>query len=263
MTDPPVLVVVAHPDDEVFASGVICLCADAGIPVDLVSLTSGEGGGPGEDLAERRTGEFQCSASALGARSALLFQHPDVADPERAWSMVRIGADLDALIERLSPQVILTHGPGGGYGNRAHVLTFEAVMAAATRAVSPVQVFSFSGRAPPNFFTWRQEGVSDVLIDARGFDARRIASLACHHSQLDFFLQPYQPGTLRKRLSASFGRLFAFTESGRKRVTIASPGRFFSHLPFEGLTLQRSPTDGGPHFFQTRFAHDHRVSIVA
>src|SRR6266481_3370873 len=39
-----ILVVIAHPDDEVFVSGTICLCAEKGFRIVLVSATDGEGG---------------------------------------------------------------------------------------------------------------------------------------------------------------------------------------------------------------------------
>ena len=38
-----ILVVIAHPDDEVFASGTICLCAEEGFRIEFVCATDGEG----------------------------------------------------------------------------------------------------------------------------------------------------------------------------------------------------------------------------
>src|SRR5207244_984291 len=39
-----ILVVIAHPDDEVFVSGTICLCAEKGFTISLVCATDGDGG---------------------------------------------------------------------------------------------------------------------------------------------------------------------------------------------------------------------------
>ena len=39
-----ILVVIAHPDDEVFASGTICLCAERGFRISIACATDGEGG---------------------------------------------------------------------------------------------------------------------------------------------------------------------------------------------------------------------------
>jgi LmbE family N-acetylglucosaminyl deacetylase len=38
-----ILVVIAHPDDEVFASGTICMCAEEGFRIEFVCATDGEG----------------------------------------------------------------------------------------------------------------------------------------------------------------------------------------------------------------------------
>ena len=44
MLPPQVLVVIAHPDDEIFVSGTICLLTETGHRVTLVCVTDGEGG---------------------------------------------------------------------------------------------------------------------------------------------------------------------------------------------------------------------------
>jgi LmbE family N-acetylglucosaminyl deacetylase len=39
-----VLVIIAYPDDEIFACGTICLCAEKGFRITLVCVTNGEVG---------------------------------------------------------------------------------------------------------------------------------------------------------------------------------------------------------------------------
>ena len=103
----------------------------------------------------------------------------------------------------------------------------------------------------------------DVLIDARCFFRRRIASLCYHQSQSEFFLTPYAPGNIRNLLSVMFGLAFSFTEAGRKRVPIVTPDRFFKRFPIEGLALQATGSERSPHFFQEYFSDDARVRIIA
>ncbi|THD77674.1 MAG: hypothetical protein E7812_13005 [Phenylobacterium sp.] len=271
-TDGGVLVVIAHPDDEVFVSGTICLCAEIGLPVDILSVTAGESGGagaveqvPGQGVADIRRAELAQSAAALGAGEPVFLGQADVADPAaagpEAWNTTTIIGELTRLIRCRRPVVILTHGPLGGYGHAAHSLTYRCVAEAVAQSAFQGALFSFCARVRGAFFSWHFDQDSCVRIDARAFQARRVASLSCHRSQRDYFLQPYFPRTGRKRLSALFGYALAFTAAGRKRVPIATPERFFDRFPTEGLALQQTPADGRPHFFLECFADDHRVQI--
>jgi LmbE family N-acetylglucosaminyl deacetylase len=262
-----VLLVTAHPDDEVFASGTACLCAERGFRVALVCATDGEGGsgdllfGPSR-LGEIRRRELELSARALGASEVSFLALADVADPERgAWDQPGLIGALDGLIRQSAPTLILTHGPAGGYGHPSHRLLHRCVMAAAERAAFCGSIFSFCGQVDGAFFSWHFDQPSDVLIDARGFLERRAASLGYHQSQHSYFLQPRFPRTPRKVASALFGFAFAFTAAGRKRVPIGTPARFFRKFPTEGLALQRAPAAGRPHFFREHFQDDHRVRI--
>jgi hypothetical protein len=111
------------------------------------------------------------------------------------------------------------------------------------------------------FFSWHFDQPSDVVTDVRAYLRRRSASLSYHQSQIDYFLQPYFPRSLRKYLSASFGYLFSFTAAGRKRVPIATPSRFFERFPTEGLALQKPPAPPYSHFFLEHYRNDPRVTI--
>lgn len=265
-----VLVVIAHPDDEIFASGTICLCSEKRFSTTIVCATDGEGGSrdlferlSARQLAQMRREELKLSAAVLGADDVLFLGCADVARPEeglQAWDQATLVSDLARIIRERDPKLILTHGPLGGYGHPAHRLIYSCLMSAADESSFAGSIFSFCGQVERPFFSWHFDQASDVRIDARQFLRRRAASLWYHQSQVDYFLQPYFPGTLRKCLSAAFGYVFAFTEPGRKRVPIASARRFFDKFPAEGLVLQRSPADGR-HFFAEHYGDDVRVQI--
>ena len=258
---------IAHPDDEVFASGVLCLCAERGFEITLVCVTDGEGasGRSSPEAGRTRRGELQGSAKALGVTRVLFLGLADVAAPDQpgegAWDEPDLVDGLATLMSQTVPDLVLTHGPKGGYGHAAHRLTHRAVLAAAGHAAPQASVFSFCGRTPGAFFSWHLEGPSAVMVDARCFLDRRSASLDCHASQIDFFVQPRRPRSLRKLLSAAFGYAFIGAEAGRRRVPIGTSRSFFSRFPVEGLELQRAPGQG-PHFFAQHFADDRRVTIA-
>lgn len=267
-----ILVVIAHPDDEVFASGTICLCAEKGFKISIVCATDGEGGsrdlfGGDTDvlLGEIRRQELILSARVLGASEVFFLGQPDSARPDAedggAWDQPGLIGNLQNMIRQHNPRLILTHGPQGGYGHPAHRLVYRSVVAAAQAASFAGSIFSFCGKVEGAFFSWHFDQSADVLVDARGFLSRRAASLSYHQTQVAYFVQPHFPRSLRKTASALFGFAFAFTEAGRKRVPIATPTRFFRKFPAEGLVLQKAPDAGRSHFFREHFSHDDRIQI--
>jgi N-acetylglucosamine malate deacetylase 2 len=267
-----ILVVIAHPDDEIFVSGTICLCAERGFKVTLVCVTDGEGGSrellSGKSitrLGEVRRQELTLSAWALGASEVSFLGQADVANPDAegdgSWDQPTLISKLGDIIWQYNPQLILTHGPLGGYGHPAHRLLHRCVMAAAKATSFSGSIFSFCGQVKGAFFSWHFDQPSDVLVDGRTFLHNRAASLSYHQTQVAYFVQPHFPRSVRKLASAIFGFAFAFTAAGRKRVPIATPTRFFQKFPTEGLVLQKGPIAGRPHFFLEHYLNDHRVQI--
>jgi LmbE family N-acetylglucosaminyl deacetylase len=267
-----VLVVIAHPDDEIFVSGTVCLCVEKGFSIALVCVSDGDAGipellPPNFDirLAEIRRRELELSATVLGIAKMIFLEHPDVADPRVAgahsWDEERVSGSIARLIEQLQPRLILTHGPLGGYGHLAHRMVYDCVMNAVQQTAFSGSVFSFCGQVKQAHFSRFFDQPSDVIIDARGFLRRRSASLSYHQSQIDYFLKPYFPHSVRKHLSACFGYLFSFSAAGRKRMPIATTSRFFARFPVEGLALQKSADPLHSHFFIEHYRNDPRVTI--
>jgi N-acetylglucosamine malate deacetylase 2 len=268
-----VVVVIAHPDDEIFASGTLCLLADKGLRITIVAMTDGEGGGRGPlrphadvPLASIRRNELRLSAWSLGAADVLFLGYPDVPEPvgptPQVWNETRIVAALERVFRERRPELILTHGPGGGYGHPAHKLTHRLVMSAASKAGIDGCIFSFCGMVEGSPFAQWCDDPSDVLVDARGFLERRAASLAYHQSQLGFFLQPAFPRTLRDYRSAMIGYALWFVPFGRKRIPIGTPTRLFKRHPKEGLVLQKPAKAAGSTYFLERFSDDRRVETI-
>jgi LmbE family N-acetylglucosaminyl deacetylase len=267
-----VLVVIAHPDDEIFVSGTVCLCAEKGFTVAVACVTDGEGGEAellplnlGTRLGEIRRRQLELSATVLGIAKVIFLEQADVADPEVAgvlsWDTEKVADRIAQLIDQLQPQLILTHGPLGGYGHLAHRVVYHSVMKAVQHTGFSGSVFSFCGQVKDAFFSWYFDQSSDVVINVRAFQRRRAASLSYHQSESNFFLQPLFPTSLRKYLSACFGYLFLFTAAGRKRVPIVTPLRFFARFPVEGLALQKNPDPPNSHFFIEHYRNDPRVAI--
>ena len=167
LAQPKVLLVVAHPDDElVAAASIYRLARERGVTVDQLVITNGEGGYRYSTLAEAfyglpltkeevarrelpdiRKREILASGRILGIRAHFFLDELDVentADPnavlDGTWNVEAILSRLDALLEREKYDVVLTGLPRndiGGHHLAAAILTLRAVAKrpAATRPV--------------------------------------------------------------------------------------------------------------------------------
>lgn len=136
-----VLVVLAHPDDELFMAPALAALAREGAVVTIYHATKGDAGPGvsdlpnGAELAERRSAEARCAAAALNAASHVIGDLPDgklAATPQDKDSSAK---ELMAQFTRrfAAADMILTWGPDGGYGHADHrmvsVLATQVVQA--------------------------------------------------------------------------------------------------------------------------------------
>jgi LmbE family N-acetylglucosaminyl deacetylase len=120
-----VLVVLAHPDDELTMAPAIAALARQGSRVRLVYATPGDAGPgfsglpKGEALGVVRRAEAECSGKALGAAEVI---HLGFSDGKLA-DHVRDGSLAKSLVGHVAEaNLVLTWGPDGGYGHADHRL---------------------------------------------------------------------------------------------------------------------------------------------
>ena len=195
----PALGVFAHPDDEIFASGLICELSDRGIPVHLACLTRGEGGpigdGTREGLGGIREQELRASAAALGAGPVTFLGHVDpLGKSHRVFappvSVPRLSGQLRDLIATVRPALVITHGSGGEYWHPAHLLTHAAVLHALGGGGSPrVSVLTIRAWRPgaPLSGMMNRDDPADLVLDGSRHRDRRLDALRAHHSQAGYF----------------------------------------------------------------------------
>jgi LmbE family N-acetylglucosaminyl deacetylase len=141
--------VFAHPDDESFGPGAtLARYAAEGADVHVIIATDGIAGSveashkleEHEFLAQVRSTELANAAVALGVTTIWSLPYRDsgmrgTADNNHPDALIQQPMDklieeLMGYIERLRPQVLLTHDPFGGYGHPDHIRCCEAVTAA-------------------------------------------------------------------------------------------------------------------------------------
>lgn len=219
--DTAALVLIAHPDDEVFCSGLICELLSLEKEVHLVCMTRGEGGERGEipseaKLATVRERELDCAAEALGVTSLTFLDYLDpisadgqLAEPEHDSS--ELLAELSGLLASKNADHLITHGSSGEYWHPAH-LCLHRHARLLTRRIAKLQLWTINAWSPehPLPAVLNQDDVTSLTIDTSAHQERRLRSLSCHFSQKAVF-ERFANGSL-----ADFVHLTS-TENYRKR----------------------------------------------
>lgn len=134
-----VLVVLAHPDDELMMAPALASLARQGAQVTVLYATTGDQGpgvsglAKGAKLGELREEEAECAVNALGLTAQLNFNRGDGAlgvDAHHPESVAKgFAEDITSHLPGYS--LVLTWGPDGGYGHADH----RMASALATQAV--------------------------------------------------------------------------------------------------------------------------------
>ena len=218
---PTLLGIFAHPDDEGSASGSLAKYAAQGARSYVACATRGDGvdakiSDPSlatrETLAEVRSQELACACQKLGIEPPLFLGYQDGGVDEVPLEVA--ARDVARLIRDLKPQVVITHGPDGGYGHPDHIAVSNFVSQGFALAGDPSVDLGLPPFAPaklyytamprsflekvPAFRDRRADirgqqlgfvGVPDELIttaiEVRDWLDLKLQALACHRTQFE------------------------------------------------------------------------------
>ncbi len=219
------VVVIAHPDDETFCSGLICDLIESGSHVDVVCVTRGEGGATGghprKQLGEVRSAELKNACGILGVSGIHFLDHVDPLGGEyRAWAPdVTVAKLADQLASHLADaDLVISHGSCGEYWHPAHLLVYEAVMSALDAAPGPGWLTVMARNrdfAVSELVNWDDE--ANLRIDVSRHAEKRLEALSCHQTQLDLF-QRWIKGTAEKFVQAVPLESYCLQENGKLQV---------------------------------------------
>jgi LmbE family N-acetylglucosaminyl deacetylase len=195
MTD--LLLIVPHPDDEVFGvGGVLARTVASGRTAATLTLTRGRAGRTlglcsQEELPALREQELRGSLAALGVKDVTILDHPDfVPDAERGLPPHRgletvpaeqLIAEIRSAIERTEPRTIVTFGPNGSNGHPDHVCTHHRVHEALERSDHrPEALYYFASTTPYH------GGSRPGFLDPD--EIRGLQLLATHHVPVGDFM---------------------------------------------------------------------------
>lgn len=191
-----VLVVLAHPGDEVSLAGTVKLLGDSGVEVEMLALTAGEqrppqlAGFAAKRLGGVRADEFARAAQALGATADKPLKWADGslsgADPKAVL------ADISEAIAQFRPSALLTTSEVEGADPDISAAATLAVAAAREQGSTVARVWQVT-RAPREV-AWLNRAVGPVLDEAGRVNAdvsvrisdaggAKVAALLAHGTQ--------------------------------------------------------------------------------
>ncbi len=219
---PVLLGIFAHPDDEGSASGSLARYARQGARAYVACATYGDGVdakisdpelATRETLAQVRSQELACACQKLGVEPPILLGYQDGAVDEVAVEVA--AAAVARLIREVQAQVVITHGPEGGYGHPDHIAVSNFVTQGFALASDPAADLGLPPFTPaklyytamPRSFLEKVPGFRDRRADIRGqqlgfvgvpdelittaVDIRdwldlKLQALSCHRTQFEF-----------------------------------------------------------------------------
>ena len=199
-----VLVVAAHPDDEVLgAGGAVARHARAGS--EVVVLIMGEGvtsrfqqreAAPA-DLVERLRADARRAGDRLGVRELRFAGLPD--NRFDSLDLLDVVMVVEKAIREIAPEVVYTHH--GGDLNVDHQITFRAVLTA-TRPlpgapVSEVCCFEVPSSTEWSFARVGPAFVPNLFVDITDTLDQKVAALECYTTEVRMAPHPRSPEVLR------------------------------------------------------------------
>ncbi len=199
-----VLVIAAHPDDEVLGCGataarLVMEGQDVRFAILGEGMTSRHSQRADADATQLTTLHQQARAAAakLGVRDVALHKLPDNRlDTVPLLDVVKL---IEELIEQVRPDVIYTHH--GGDLNVDHGVIHRAVLTA-TRPMTGDTVREIYAFEVPSSTEWAFQRVEpifrpNVFVEITGTLEAKIAAMECYESEARKFPHPRSPEALR------------------------------------------------------------------
>ncbi len=196
--DGPTLILIAHPDDEVFCSGLVCELLSKGQEVALICFTRGEGGErgpykPEDNLAQIRVEELTQAAKTLGLSDPTFLDYTDpictdgqLGEPEHDSS--ELLRELETVITTRKISHLVTHGSSGEYWHPAH-LCLHRHARVLNRRLPQLQLWTFNAwsASHPIPAVLNQDDATHLTLAGETHHQQRLDSLTCHRSQAEVF----------------------------------------------------------------------------
>lgn len=200
-----ILVISAHPDDEtLFCGGTLAMYAQKEHDVFILETTRGEGGEVGdpplttrENLAAFREGEVHQAADILGVRDIFFLPYIDPFMEINGIArridapLADFSAAIETYIQKIKPQLVITHGSNGEYGHPQHIYTHRATRLALNSSRHSTALMSWSAWHTPTAHEriLNEDDPADIINDISRWHDIKVAAALCHRTQHAMFLR--------------------------------------------------------------------------
>jgi LmbE family N-acetylglucosaminyl deacetylase len=200
-----ILVVSAHPDDEtLFAGGTLAMYAEKGHRVFILETTRGQGGEIGEpplttreNLAAFREQEVRKAARTLGVEDIFFLPYIDPYMQINGIArrievpLTDFAAAIGGYVQKIEPDLVITHGSNGEYGHPQHVYTHRATRLALNSGRPNTALISWSAWHKPaeRERILNKDDPADMIYDITPWHAIKVAAALCHRTQHAMFLR--------------------------------------------------------------------------
>jgi LmbE family N-acetylglucosaminyl deacetylase len=199
-----ILVIAAHPDDEVLGcGGTIARLAAEGASISILILANGLTSRSDFDAAKEQEqlgvhhGRARLATKLLGAKEVNIAGFPD--QKMDALPLLDITQAIEREVARVRPEIVFTQH--GGDLNMDHVITFRATMTA-TRPVAGNSIRKLYAYEIPSSTDWAFKQFSppfepNVFMDIEGSLEKKIQAMQIYESEARAFPHPRSPEILR------------------------------------------------------------------
>jgi LmbE family N-acetylglucosaminyl deacetylase len=200
----PVLVIAAHPDDEILGcGGTAARLVQEGREVQFAILGEGitsrhaQRDAADRDQLARLHRQAHAAAGRVGVKDVHLHQLPDNRlDTVPLLEVVKL---VELLVERIQPEIIYTHHAGDL--NIDHGIIHRAVLTA-TRPLAGQPVREIYAFEVPSSTEWAFQRIEpsfrpNVFVDITGTIDAKVEAMECYESEARKFPHPRSPEALR------------------------------------------------------------------
>lgn len=199
-----VLVIVAHPDDEVLGmGGTIAKYVSSGVEVALLVVTDGSTSQYKNDprlnkIMEDKKKETENAAEILGISKVFYGGQPDM--KLDITEHTEVNAVIETVIDEFDPDIVYTHFEGDV--NKDHQCVYESTLVAC-RPVPGQKIKELYSFSVPSSTEWSPQNsktvfVPNVYVDIEGvFSEKKYIAMAAYKTELRDYPHPRSVETLR------------------------------------------------------------------
>jgi LmbE family N-acetylglucosaminyl deacetylase len=198
MASKRILVIAAHPDDELLGcGGTVALHAAQGDEVTSVIVCEGESLRYGED-GVGQSDHILAAAKALGVQDVRTLRFADQRLDTVTLTDI-IGA-LETVVREVQPQIIYTQY--GGDVNRDHHLLFEAMLVATRPTEEFIEAVYAFDTASSTEWAYPRTFTPDLWVDISATLQAKLDAMNCYKSELRDYPHPRSLEALKNRAAA-------------------------------------------------------------